>query len=71
MMPKGKPGRKQMFRVALASAGLTAQQWAEKQGVTSGHLSQVLDEKRESASLTEKMDEFIRKQLISLSEMVA
>ena len=70
-MPKGKMSRKQLFRVALAGAGLTGQQWAERQGVTLGHLSQVLDEKRESRTLTEKVDAFIEKQLISISQMVA
>lgn len=70
-MPNDKPSRKQMFRAALAITGLTATQWAQKQGITLGHLSQVLTGERESASLTAKVDSFIDKNLISNSALVA
>jgi hypothetical protein len=58
-MPRAKPNRKALFRATLALAGLTAEQWAAKEGVTAGHLSQVLSEKRESRTLTEKIDAFV------------
>lgn len=68
-MPKTKRRRKQesqaksRFRAALILAGLTMEQWAERNGITLGHLSQVLDGKRESRSLMEKVDTFAAKQL--------
>ena len=62
-MPKPKNTRKSRFRAALALAHLQAQEWAKAQGVTPGHLSQVLDGKHESATLTQKIDAFIDQQL--------
>jgi hypothetical protein len=62
-MPRAKTGRKALFRAALALAGTTAERWAEGEGVTSGHLSHVLAGKRESATLTEKIDAFIAKHM--------
>jgi hypothetical protein len=62
-MPKAKTSRKQLFRAALAIASLTAEQWAEKEGVTAGHVSQVLSGKRESKALTDKIDGFVRQHL--------
>lgn len=70
-MPKEKISRKKLFRAALALTGMTATQWATEQGITLAHLSQVLDEKRESGRLTEKIDAFIDKKLISNSALVA
>lgn len=61
-MPKSKPGRKALFRAALAVAGLTAKEWAAEAGVTAGWLSMILNEKDESITLTEKIDAFIAKQ---------
>jgi hypothetical protein len=58
-MAKPKQSRKQLFRVALVQAGMTAKQWAAKHEISEGHLWQVLSGPRESASLTEKVDEFI------------
>lgn len=62
-MPRAKTSRKQLFRAALAIAGLTQEQWASGEGVTSGHLSQVLSEKRESLTLSGKIDAFVREHL--------
>lgn len=62
-MPRAKTSRKALFRASLAIAGLTAEQWAEREGVTAGHLSQVLSAKRESQTLTEKLDAFIAKHM--------
>lgn len=50
--------RKARFRAALALTGLTAAEWAVRNGITAGHLSQVLAGKRESRSLEEKVDAF-------------
>lgn len=60
-MPRAKSNRKALFRASLVLAGMTAEQWAKQEGVTPGHLSQVLSEKRESRSLTEKIDAFVEK----------
>lgn len=60
-MPRAKSNRKALFRASLTLAGLTAEQWAEQVGITPGHLSQVLSEKRESRSLTDKIDAFVEK----------
>ena len=60
-MPTPIETRKARFRAALALARLTAEEWAEQNDVTPGHLSHVLAGKRESASLCEKIDAFARK----------
>lgn len=60
-MPKERTSRKQLFRVALAIADLTAREWAEREGTSESYLSLVLNEKRVSPSLTPKIDAFIRK----------
>lgn len=70
-MPEAPISRKKLFRAALGIAGMTARQWAELNGVTDGHVSHVLAGDRESASLTEKMDEFIDKHLVSKNVLVA
>jgi hypothetical protein len=62
-MPKMPNPRKSRFRAALALAGLTATEWAEANDVTQAHLSQVLDGKRESRSLMEKVEAFTEKHL--------
>lgn len=61
-MAKPKVGRKARFMAALRIAGLTQTEWARENGVTQGHLSQVLSG-RESRKLTEKIDAFAAKQL--------
>ena len=55
--------RKARFRVALALRQLTAAEWGARNGVTATHVSLVLHGKRESASLTAKMDSFIAESL--------
>jgi hypothetical protein len=40
-------------------AGLTAQQWAEKESVTRQHLNATLNDESQSKPLTEKIDAFI------------
>ncbi len=57
-MAKHRNPRKARFRAALALAGLTAEQWADQQGITAGHLSMVLTGKRESRALMEKIEQF-------------
>jgi hypothetical protein len=51
--------RKAAFRSALVLAGKTQGQWAADVGVSLGHLSEVLHEKRQSVALVAKIDEFI------------
>lgn len=56
--------RKARFRAALGLARMpSAAEWARQHGVTPGHLSQVLDGKRESQKLTGKIEAFIAKYL--------
>lgn len=62
-----RPDRKRKFKAALALAGLTAQQWAEKEGVTRQHLNSTLNDESESKPLTEKIDAFI----VEVGERVA
>ena len=57
-MPKVKANRKQLFRAALALAGLTARDWAEREGISESYLSFVLNGKRESDALNEKINAF-------------
>lgn len=64
-MAKGKTSRKQLFRAALALAGMTAAQWAESEGITASYLSAVLADRMSSKRLIEKVDQFINKHLIS------
>jgi hypothetical protein len=70
-MAKPKQTRKQLFRAALALAGMSAKKWCELNEVTDGHLWQVLRGERVSVSLTEKVDQFIDKHLISKNALVA
>jgi hypothetical protein len=61
-MPKTDLARKaRLFRAALAIAETTAEAWALEQGVTPGHLSQVLSGKRESRILVEKIEAFAKR----------
>lgn len=60
-MPRTANDRKARFRAALALTDMTAAEWAQEQGVTPSHLSQVLRGLRESKSLTEKIDAFAKK----------
>ncbi len=63
-MPNKELARKsRRFRSALVLAGTTAEAWANEQGVTAGHLSQVLSGKRESAALMAKVEAFTEKHL--------
>lgn len=57
------PTRKQRFRAALVLAGQTMEQWAAERDLTAGHVSQVLDDKRESMRLDAEIDAFIARHL--------
>ena len=46
------------FAAALKLEGLTRAEWAARQGVTDGHLYQVLTARRESDSLLAKVRQF-------------
>lgn len=62
-MPKATNTRKARFRAALALAEMLAKDWAEQNDVSESHLSQVLDGKRISKKLSDKVDAFARKWL--------
>lgn len=62
-MPKPTNTRKARFRAALSLAGLLARDWAEENNISESHLSQVLDGKRVSKTLADKVDAFSRKML--------
>jgi hypothetical protein len=62
MVTKGPTIRKR-FRAALGLAGITQGGWAIANGVTSGHVSQVLSGIRASAKLTNKIETFITQHL--------
>jgi hypothetical protein len=70
-MPKAKTSRKQLFKAALAIAGLTAAEWASGEDLTPEHVSMVLNGKRESARLIEKVDAFVRQHLEKHTALVA
>lgn len=62
-LQRSAPVRKR-FRGALGLAGLTQGDFAQRCGVTSGHLSQVLSGDRDSASLMQKIEAFIAQHLV-------
>lgn len=51
--------RRKAFKVALAYAGATVTQFAAEQGVTPGHLYQVLRGDRDSRVLLEAVESYI------------
>ena len=59
-MAKVKTSRKQLFRASLALAGMTAKQWAEREGIGHSYLSAVLAGRMVSKRLDEKIDAFTR-----------
>lgn len=59
-MPNAIERRRTRFLRALAAAGLSQSGWARANGLTKGHLSLVLNGKRDSEALTAKIDAFIR-----------
>lgn len=61
-MSDPKSTRKARFLAALRIAGMTMTEWAEQEGVTQGHVSNVLAG-RESKSLDEKIAAFTEKHL--------
>ena len=61
MVRTAKASRKKAFRIALAEAGMTAQEWAAAEGVTPQHMYAVLSGERASKRLTDRVDAFIAK----------
>lgn len=55
--------RKQRFAAALALAGITQAEFADRNEVNPGHLSKVVNGERDSLRLLAKVDAFIAKQL--------
>jgi hypothetical protein len=68
---KAKETRNREFRAALALAGLTGQQFADRHQVSFGHLWQVVRGDRDSLTLETEIDAFIAKHLISRTQLVA
>lgn len=62
-MTKAQASRKRLFRAALAIAGMTAEQWGQKEGVTSGHLSMILAGKRTNEDIEARIEAFTTKHL--------
>lgn len=58
-MPRATDRRRTQFLAALAAVGQSQSAWAAANGITKGHLSQVLHGKRESVTLTQKIDAFV------------
>lgn len=59
--------RKRLFRMALASAGLSMRQWAEAEHLTHGHVSLFINGHRDSAAMDARVDAFIAKHLRSVA----
>lgn len=56
--------RRKQFRAALALSGLTAAEWARSEGeVSPEHLSYVLNGRRVSGALNERIDAFVARTL--------
>lgn len=55
----GSAALKQRWRTALADAGISEADWAEREGLTKSHVSQVIRGDRTSARLMEKALAFI------------
>lgn len=70
-MAKEKTSRKQLFKAALALAGMTAAQWADAEGITASYLSAVLAGRMTSQRLTDKIDAFIERMLSKANALVA
>ena len=62
-MPRAKTSRKALFKAALAITGTTLKEWAEANGITSGHLLHVLAGRKESMVLAAKIDAYIAKHM--------
>ena len=61
MLRTKRVNRKAALKAAWAYAGQTMENWCAEQGITPGHLYQVLGGKRESARLVAVIDEYIAK----------
>lgn len=55
--------RRKRFRKALALAELTMGGWCEREGISYGHLYQVISGRRESGSLLQRVDAFTAEHL--------
>jgi hypothetical protein len=60
-MPKARNTRKARFLGALRIAGITMSQWATKEGVTQGYVSNLLAGRRTHDVLNKKIDDFTEK----------
>lgn len=63
--------RRSRFLKALAARGMSQSAWARENGISKTQLSLVLNDKRESAKLTDKIDAFISEQLETQTARVA
>jgi hypothetical protein len=58
-MTQPGPTRKARFRAALALAGMTVRDWCQQQGYSEPHVYLFLAGRRDSQTLTDKMEAFI------------
>lgn len=70
-MPTATERRRTRFLRALAATGQSQAGWANANGITKGHLSLVLAGKRESITLTDKIDAFVTEHLSKKTAQVA
>lgn len=68
-IPRALRDRKTRFYQALVAADLSMSAWAAKQGLTPGHVSQVLSGKRPGFALDAKITAFIAKHLKDLADV--
>jgi hypothetical protein len=71
MLRRMKTARKAQFKAALSLASMTLQEWCTTEGVSVGHVQQVLRGLRESGKVTAKVDAFIAKHLPSAKQRAA
>lgn len=62
-MPKARNTRKARFLAALRIAGLTMSDWAAREGVTQGYVSNLLAGRRTHEVLNKRIDHFTEKHL--------
>jgi hypothetical protein len=68
-VPTALAQRKKRFRIALAIAGLTATEWAEKNDVAPSYLFRYLGGNTVSGPLGEKIDGFVDRYLKQLGKV--
>lgn len=52
--------RRKAFRAALALDGMTQEEWAQRDGISGGHLTHCLFGRRKSKVLFDRIDKYVR-----------